>query len=69
MKYFILLILILKIGIWKVLLHYLQKNIVVLKFVTQKLEKILYNNENKSYLASYNLMKELKILVPNDYKE
>ena len=31
-------------------------------------KKILHNNENKSYLASYNLIKELKILVPNDYK-
>ena len=31
-------------------------------------KKILHNNENKSYLASYNLIK-LKILVPNDYKE
>ena len=31
-------------------------------------KKTLYNNKNKSYLASYNLMKELKILAPNDYK-
>ena len=44
------------------------KNIVVLKIHYLKLEKNLIIMRNKSYLASYNLIKELKILVPNDYK-
>ena len=30
---------------------------------------ILNKKENKRYLASYNLIKEIKSIVPNDYKK